>query len=80
MANPGSLLWLTEDRPYKNESCVDVDLYKYGLGGKAFPAYATGNAKDLGRDGLVDRYRSRNIHYAWGLVSIVPWCLSAVVC
>lgn len=75
MANAGSLLWLTEDRPYKNDSCTDVDLFKYGLGGNKFPAYATGNAKDLGRDGLVNRYRGRNVHYAWGLVSVVLWCL-----
>jgi len=67
VANAGSLLWLTKDRPAPNSNCEGYDDFKYGLGGK-FPAYATGDANKLGRNGLVDRYRSRNMHYAWGTV------------
>lgn len=46
--------------------CEGYDEFKYGLAG-SFPGYALGDANELGRDGLVERYRSRNIHYAWGL-------------
>ena len=66
VANPGSLLWLTEDRPVQAQSCEDVDAYKYGLDG-GFPGYATADARQLGREGLVRRYQSRNLHYAWGM-------------
>jgi hypothetical protein len=69
IANPGSILWLVEDRPVPNDSCEGVDEYKYGLSG-SFPAYALGNANEIGREGIVERYRGRNMHYAWGLVSL----------
>jgi len=36
------------------------------------PAYALDDAKTLGREGLVERYFSRNIHYAWGLADNGP--------
>ncbi|KAF5371233.1 hypothetical protein D9758_004292 [Tetrapyrgos nigripes] len=64
-ANPGSFLWLVEDRPAPNATCPDVDRYKYGLNG-GFPGYSTGDAKELGREGIIARYRSRNVHYAQG--------------
>lgn len=66
VANPGSLLWLIEGRPVPDASCTDMDKFKYGLDG-GFPSYAS-DAKSLGREGIVERYRSRNIHYAWGTV------------
>ncbi|PBK98975.1 hypothetical protein ARMGADRAFT_984277 [Armillaria gallica] len=65
VANPGSLCWLTEDRPRPDNSCSNTDQYKYGLGGE-FPAYATSETSRLGRNGLVSRYNGRNMHYAWG--------------
>jgi len=71
VANPGSLLWLAEDRPAPNADCQGVDSYKYGLTDK-LPAYALKDAKALGREGLVERYFSRNIHYAWGLADDGP--------
>ena len=67
LANPGSLLWLTEDRPVAVADCEKTDLFKYGLAG-GFPAYSTTDAEKLGRDGIVARYSDRNAHYAWGLV------------
>jgi len=66
VGNPGSLVWLTEDRPAPNEACEGVDSYKYGLTDK-FPAYALGDTNDLGRDGIVQRYLGRKVHYAFGL-------------
>ncbi|KAH8828105.1 hypothetical protein DL96DRAFT_1797455 [Flagelloscypha sp. PMI_526] len=66
VANAGSLLWLTENRPLPDASCTGFDYFKYGLAGD-FPGYATSQANDLGRDGLVARYNQRQIHYAWGL-------------
>lgn len=69
LANPGSLVWLTSDRPHPDDTCSGVDTFKYGLA-DGFPAYDTTDAKNLGRDGLASRYRDRNAHYAWGLVSL----------
>jgi hypothetical protein len=67
-ANPGSFLWLVKDRPAPNDTCADVDRYKYGLT-NGFPGYSTGDVKEIGREGVVARYRSRNVHYAQGTVS-----------
>ncbi|KIY68213.1 hypothetical protein CYLTODRAFT_453741 [Cylindrobasidium torrendii FP15055 ss-10] len=66
IANPGSLLWLSKDRPAPNDACDGVDVYKYGLS-SGFPGYAKGAARTLGREGIVSQYNSRNIHYAWGM-------------
>ncbi|KAL1744675.1 hypothetical protein HDZ31DRAFT_38076 [Schizophyllum fasciatum] len=65
IANPGSLLWLTEERPLPNAECANADRWKYGLtdGVAAYGAYAL---KHLMREGIVERYNSRNIHYSWG--------------
>lgn len=65
-ANPGSLLWLTADRPAPNSACDGVDEYKYGLASK-IPAYAMADYNSLGRDGVVERYLNRHVNYAWGL-------------
>ena len=66
IGNPGSLLWLTPDRPVPNDTCNGVDVYKYGLE-SGFPGYATADANALGREGIVQKYRGRNVHYAFGL-------------
>ncbi|KAK7455267.1 hypothetical protein VKT23_011139 [Stygiomarasmius scandens] len=71
VANPGSFLWLASDRPAPNSSCEDVDRYKYGLD-DGFPGYATGTFNRVGRGGLVDRYLSRNVHYAHGTADDGP--------
>ncbi|SJL16617.1 uncharacterized protein ARMOST_20143 [Armillaria ostoyae] len=69
IANPGSLCWLTSNRPIPNDGCEGVDAFKYGLNSN-FPAYATKNARALGREGIIKRYHSRTLNYAWGLVLI----------
>jgi hypothetical protein len=71
LGNPGSLLWLTEDRPNPEleNGCDGFDSYKYGIGDNIC-GYALGDANELGRDGLVSRYFSRKVHYAWGLVRL----------
>ncbi|KAG7451802.1 uncharacterized protein BT62DRAFT_959698 [Guyanagaster necrorhizus] len=66
IANPASLLWLTSDRPVPNDDCKGFDRYKYGLASK-YPAYATANARVLGREGIIERYNGRTLNYAWGL-------------
>ncbi|KAF5364642.1 hypothetical protein D9758_005575 [Tetrapyrgos nigripes] len=71
VANPGSFLWLAEDRPVPNDTCQGVDDFKYGLSGN-FPGYASGIAKRYGRSGLVKRYLARNIHYAHGTADDGP--------
>ncbi|KAJ6457162.1 hypothetical protein C8R47DRAFT_172841 [Mycena vitilis] len=62
IANPGSLMWLIEDRPAPNATCSGVDEFKYGLGSN-FPKYGD----KLDRDSAVSAYNSRTINYAWGL-------------
>ncbi|KAF9027741.1 hypothetical protein BDZ89DRAFT_1039356 [Hymenopellis radicata] len=59
IGNPGSLLWLTTDRPAPNSNCSD-------------PGYATKDANSLGRDGIVERYRGRKVNYAWGTADNGP--------
>lgn len=66
IANPGSLCWLTSDRPFPDHDCDGVDDFKYGLASN-FPAYATANAHALEREGIIERYNGRTISYAWGL-------------
>ncbi|KIY67246.1 hypothetical protein CYLTODRAFT_454652 [Cylindrobasidium torrendii FP15055 ss-10] len=66
IGNPGSLVWLTPDRPAPNDACEGFDDYKYGLADKLV-GYALADSNDMGRDGMVDRYIGRNVHYAWGL-------------
>jgi hypothetical protein len=65
--NPGSMAWIVPDRPLPNPSgCPTFDDWKYGVNGNFIP-YAS-DAALLGRSGIVNRYRSRNIHYLWGTV------------
>ncbi|KAK0203306.1 hypothetical protein DFS33DRAFT_1260387 [Desarmillaria ectypa] len=75
IANPGSLCWLTEDRPMPDSFCFDADKYKYGLAGN-FPAYAISDTNRLGREGIISRYIGRNLHYAWGMADNGPGDIS----
>ncbi|KIK64609.1 hypothetical protein GYMLUDRAFT_220590 [Collybiopsis luxurians FD-317 M1] len=61
IANPGSLMWLSTDRPSPNTSCTGFDDYKYGLESD-FPAYAG----KLDRKSITTSYNRRIINYAWG--------------
>lgn len=65
VANPASFAWLVPDRPVASATCDGVDDYKYGING-TFPAHVSSDAKSLGRDGLVEQYRGRAVHYAFG--------------
>jgi hypothetical protein len=69
LGNPGSILWLSSDRPLPQYmlGCRGVDRYKFGLD-SGFPAYNLGPLNDMGREGIVKQYRGRNIHHLWGLV------------
>jgi len=71
--NSGSYAWLTEDRLYPNASCQDFDSWPYGLGGnsKIIPKYSR---KDVVNDkqAVIDRFRSRKVHYAFGLLDKGP--------
>ncbi|KAK0196327.1 hypothetical protein F5146DRAFT_323170 [Armillaria mellea] len=66
IANPASLCWLTPDRPIPSSTCSDYDTFKYGLDGN-FPSYASSDADALGREGIINRYHTRALSYAWGL-------------
>ncbi|KAK0484143.1 hypothetical protein EDD18DRAFT_1112195 [Armillaria luteobubalina] len=62
IANPGSLCWLTDDRPLPDSSCSDADQYKYGLA--------------AGPRCIVSRYNGRNLNYAWGTADNGPGDIS----
>ncbi|PBK59281.1 hypothetical protein ARMSODRAFT_899499 [Armillaria solidipes] len=66
IANPASLCWLTPDRPVPDDTCEGFDEFKYGLDSN-FPTYASSNADTLGREGIINRYNTRALSYAWGL-------------
>ncbi|KAK0221242.1 hypothetical protein EDD85DRAFT_960409 [Armillaria nabsnona] len=66
IANPASLCWLTPDRPVPDDTCEGFDEFKYGLDSN-FPTYASSNADALGREGIINRYHTRALSYAWGL-------------
>ncbi|KAF5364608.1 hypothetical protein D9758_005562 [Tetrapyrgos nigripes] len=73
IANPGSYLWLVQDRPVQPQGeCQGIDDYKYGLSGGKMPGYSTGDFKKNGRDGVVSRYLSRYVHYALGTADNGP--------
>jgi hypothetical protein len=68
LGNPGSMAWIVPERPLPIPAdCPTFDDWKYGING-GFVPYAS-DAALLGRSGIVNRYRSRNVHYLWGTVS-----------
>jgi hypothetical protein len=68
LGNPGSMAWIVPERPLPIPAdCPDFDDWKYGING-GFVPYAS-DATLLGRSGIVNRYRSRNVHNFWGTVS-----------
>lgn len=67
------LSYRTPDRPYQNASCATPDQYIYGLRGNQTKVtkYAR---KDVvaNTQAVIDRFRSRNVHYALGLLDNGP--------
>ncbi|PBK80033.1 hypothetical protein ARMGADRAFT_1172103 [Armillaria gallica] len=66
IANPGTLCWLTPDRPFPNDECEGFDRFKYGMELELL-AYSTINARVLRGEGIIERYNWRTINYAWRL-------------
>lgn len=62
VANPGSWLWMTADRPRRTTGCSDFDSYKFGVS-DGLPEYATG-ATD--RTSMMGRLASRRVHVLLG--------------
>ncbi|GAK63755.1 uncharacterized protein PAN0_003d1963 [Moesziomyces antarcticus] len=72
IGNPGSWVWLDDQRPYPNETCVGWDKWGYGLGNvSAVVRYARRDV-NASREAVVERFRSRNVHYAVGLADTGP--------
>ncbi|KAN0063149.1 hypothetical protein ACQY0O_004313 [Thecaphora frezii] len=68
VGNPGSYAWLDDQRPYVNQSCSEPDSWPYGLGNySSVPRYARLDVK-ADKNAVVERYRSRKVHYALGLL------------
>lgn len=73
IGNPGSWAWLTDQRPYPNATCENPDDWIYGIGGNVTKVSKYGR-KDVMADkqAVIDRFRSRNVHYALGLLDDGP--------
>lgn len=71
--NPGSYAWLTSTRPYRNETCTEFDDWSYGIGGDSsnITKYARADVRS-DKQAVVDRYRSRKVHYTLGLLDNGP--------
>lgn len=72
IGNPGAYVWPSADRPVTptNTSCQStVDDWAYGIGG-AIPAYAEGVSNNV--SAIYQRYRSRTIQYALGMLDNGP--------
>ncbi|PWN53822.1 hypothetical protein IE53DRAFT_309578 [Violaceomyces palustris] len=68
IGNPGSFAWLTEDRPYPNATCSEPDDWHYGIGNYSSVVKYARNDIKAGKQEVIDRYRSRKVHYAFGLL------------
>ncbi|GAC92685.1 hypothetical protein PHSY_000240 [Pseudozyma hubeiensis SY62] len=67
VGNPGSWAWLDDQRPYQNASCIGWDSWGYGLGNVSSVIGYARRDVNASKEAVVERFRSRSIHYAIGL-------------
>lgn len=79
-ANAGSFAWLNEERPYPgiNNTCQlnahnAYNQWPFGIAGdvRRIPAYARPDVQ-MNSSFVIDRYLSRSVHYAFGLLDEGP--------
>ena len=70
IGNPGSFTWLTADRPTGGDCDGSTNKFPYGLDADSnFPKYVRSMLHGGETTGdMVNRFRSRQIHYAFGLL------------
>ncbi|SPO22101.1 uncharacterized protein UTRI_02105_B [Ustilago trichophora] len=72
VGNPGSWAWLDDQRPYQNASCAGWNNWGYGIGNiSSVIGYARRDV-NASREAIVERFRSRKVHYAVGLADMGP--------
>ncbi|PWY97281.1 hypothetical protein BCV70DRAFT_68864 [Testicularia cyperi] len=67
IGNPGSYVWVTDDRPNSDSSCSGGNDWAYGLSGSGVPNYGRDRVQN-DKDNLVAAFRARNVHYNYGLL------------
>ncbi|KDN43893.1 hypothetical protein K437DRAFT_257285 [Tilletiaria anomala UBC 951] len=75
IGNPGSYAWISSSRPFTNATCTGTtgDQWHYGLNGNqnTISKYAR-NDVIANTSYVVERYRSRKVHYAFALLDNGP--------
>ncbi|WFD42861.1 hypothetical protein MPSI1_001511 [Malassezia psittaci] len=64
VGNPGSFLYLNDQRNATTSNCSSYNDFPYGLEGK-FTKYARSEAKDT--SSLLRRFKNRRVHYSFGM-------------
>ncbi|WFC98773.1 hypothetical protein MYAM1_001505 [Malassezia yamatoensis] len=64
VGNPGSFLYLNDQRNASTSHCSSSNDFPYGLDGK-FPKYARSESKN--KHNLLRRFQNRRVHYSFGL-------------
>ncbi|KAJ1029396.1 hypothetical protein NDA13_002647 [Ustilago tritici] len=67
LGNPGSWAWLDDQRPYQNDSCTGWNSWGYGIGNVSSVIRYARRDVTASREAVVERFRSRKVHYAVGL-------------
>ncbi|SJX62000.1 uncharacterized protein SRS1_10621 [Sporisorium reilianum f. sp. reilianum] len=72
VGNPGSWTWLDDKRPYQNETCDGWNSWGYGFGNVSSVIGYARRDVNASREAIVERFRSRKVHYAAGLADTGP--------
>lgn len=72
IGNPGSWAWLDDQRPYQNDSCAGWNNWGYGLGNASSVIGYARRDVNASREAVIERFRSRKVHYAVGLADLGP--------
>ncbi|CDW99769.1 hypothetical protein, partial [Sporisorium scitamineum] len=72
VGNPGSWAWLDDQRPYQNETCKGWNSWGYGFGNVSSVIGYARRDVNASREAIVERFRSRKVHYAAGLADLGP--------
>lgn len=72
VGNPGSWAWLDDQRPYQNDTCTGWDSWGYGIGNATSVVGYARRDVSASKEAIVERFRSRKVHYAVGLADTGP--------
>lgn len=72
IGNPGSWAWLDDQRPYQNDSCKGWNNWGYGFGNVSSVIGYARRDVNASKEAVVERFRSRKVHYAIGLADTGP--------